>query len=101
MNLIDRLGCALLGVVAGAIYGALLAVGIGFATTGQFQAIYVWCTAGVFGAFGFIAGPIVGDVIVGTLHVLYGFCAGLLSGASFAIVDPEPRASGTWRNLFL
>jgi hypothetical protein len=101
LNLFDRFACAMLGAVSGALYGAILAIIVGWVTTGQFQLIYVWSAAAVFAAIGFLGGSSVGDVIVGTLHLLYGFCAGILSGEALSAVDPEPKAEGSLRALFL
>jgi hypothetical protein len=101
VKLIDRLACAFLGLVSGAIYGTVLAIVVGFLTTGQIHALYVWCTSGVFATIGFVWGPKVGDVIVGTIHLVYGLAAGFFSGAAGTSIDPEPQASGVWRTLFI
>ena len=101
MNVLDRLACASFGVVSGAIYGTILAIAVGFFTTGDFRWLYVWCTAAVFGGLGFIVGPRLGDIIAGTVHLVYGLCAGILSGAAFTVIDPQPHDHGPGRTLFL
>ena len=101
LTLLDRLSCALLGAVFGVVYGAILAVIVGWMTDGRFGVEYVCYTTGVFASMGLVLGPFIGDVIGGVIHFFHGIAAGILFGQWTAPVDPEPRATGWLRSLFL
>jgi len=85
----------------GAGYGLILAVGVAFFTDGQFRTELFWNTVSVFAALGLILGPVVGDIVGSLLHFVLGIFAGLLSGGAGGAVDPEPRATGWLRTLFV
>jgi hypothetical protein len=98
---LDRLASALFGAIFGAVYGLILAIGVGYFTDGEFHLDLFWNTVAVFAGLGLILGPLVGDVIGSLLHFLLGVFAGIFSGGAGGVVDPEPRASGWLRTLFV
>ena len=96
----DRVACALLGAVFGALYSCLIAVVVAWFTDGHFRSEYLWFGVGVFGATGFFTGPFVGDIIGDLSHVVYGFFSGIVGGPIVA-VDQESTGSRWLRSLFL
>jgi len=79
----------------------MLSIGVGYFTDGEFRADLFWNTVAVFAALGLILGPLVGDVIGALFHFVFGVFAGILSGGAGGLADPEPRASGWLRTLFV
>jgi TRAP-type mannitol/chloroaromatic compound transport system permease small subunit len=107
LGFFDRLACAALGAFFGVVYGAMLAVGIGYATDGHIRVDIIWRTTEVFAVLGFLLGPIVGDLIGNLIHFVWGLFFGIVSGASVFfggsgdIGDQTPRTSGLIRTLFV
>lgn len=96
----DRIACALLGAVFGALYSCLIAVVVAWFTDGHFRSEYLWVGVGVFGVTGFVTGPFVGSIIGDLSHLLYGFFSGIVGG-SIATIDQESTDSKWLRSLFL
>lgn len=101
MRLLDRLGCAFLGALFGALWGLILAIGAGYFTDGHFQTDLLLTSIASFAALGMLLGPVVGDVIGVMLHFVYGLFAGVMSGAGGQVIDPQPREVGWLRSMFV
>lgn len=82
MTLSDRLGCAVLSGLFGALYAGLMilaTVQLGFPL--EYMTTLKWTTGG-FALLGFVMGPFVGDVCGAILYFFWGLFEGL---------DPDGR----------
>src|SRR5690348_7791447 len=100
LSLRDRLVYALIGVVFGALYGALLALVAMVISGNAWNMAHVEATAVVFGVLAFGIGPFIGDAIAGVWYLIWGFLSALLFVETLAGAGAPERRPGFLMAIF-